>query len=302
MQIVRDYKPDPERQQLFRRALIITLLGNVLLVSAKGSVAYVSGSRALYADAANSAADVVYSLMLVLGLWIAQQPPDLSHPQGHSRFEPLVGLAVAAAMTFAGYEAGRASLERFLSGGLAVEPGWPTLALLSSAAVKLGMFAAIRHIAERVNSPALHTVAQDNLSDVLTSVAAFIGVLGSTFIHPLADPGAGMLVALWIFRAAWEAWRENLRYLTGAGASPELRGQITRLTASVPGVQGVHQVITEYVGAKLVVDLHIDVDGQLSLTDAHNISDKVQHALEALAEVDRSYVHVEPLPANRETI
>lgn len=295
MQLVRDYKPDPARRRSFCNALAITLLGNVLLVAGKGLVAYVSDSRALYADAANSASDVVYSLMLVLGLWIAQRPPDLSHPQGHSRFEPLVGLAVAAAMTFAGYEAGRASIERFLVGGLAVEPGWPTLALLGSAAIKAGMFVVIRRIAKTVISPTLGTVAQDNLSDVLTSVAAFLGVLGSTLVHPLADPIAGCLVSLWIFRGALGAWKENLRYLTGAGATSELREEIVRMVESVTGVQSVHQLITEYVGTQLVVDLHIDVDGDIPLVEAHEILDRVQAQLEALPEIDRAYVHAEPL-------
>lgn len=295
MQLVRDYKPDTARRKFFRNALIITFVGNLLLMVGKGIVAYLSNSRALYADTANSASDVVYSLMLVLGLWIAQRPPDLSHPQGHSRFEPLVGLVVAAAMTVAGYEAGRASIERFLVGGLAVEPGWPTVALLGSAALKAGMFMSIRAIAQRVDSPTLRTVAQDNLSDVLTSIAAFLGVLGSTLIHPLTDPIAGIIVSVWVFRAAFSAWKENLHYLTGAGASPELRTEIMTVAEAVPGVRGIHQVITEYVGAQLVVDLHIDVDKGLIITEAHDISDKVQEKLEAFPEIDRAYVHVEPL-------
>jgi cation diffusion facilitator family transporter len=295
MQFIRNHKPDAMRRQFFRNALIITVAGNLSLVVGKGLAAYIANSRALYADAANSASDVVYSLMLALGLWITQQPPDLSHPQGHSRFEPLVGLAVAAAMTFAGYEAGRASIERLLVGGLAVAPGWPTLALLGSAALKGGMFLAIRAIARRASSPVLNTVAQDNLSDLLTSIAAFLGVLGSTLIHPLADPLAGAVVSVWIFRAAWNAWKENLHYLTGGGAPPELQAKLMAVVKAVPGVRDVHQVITEYAGVQLVVDLHIDVDKELVITEAHAIADTVQEALEVLPEVDRAYVHVEPL-------
>lgn len=294
MQWIRDYKPDPDVTQLFRRALVITLGGNVILAMGKGAAAYLSGSVALYADAANSVSDVLYSLLMVLGLWMAQQPPDIGHPQGHGRFEPIVGLIVAAAMTFAGYEAGRMSVERFLIGGIDVELGWPMLALLVSAAIKAVMYGAIRRIAAQVTSPTLAVVAQDNLSDVLTSGAAFVGVLGARFFHPLADPVAGALVALWIFRAALSAWKENLRYLTGAGASREIREEIAAVAATVPGVLGVHQVITEYVGPRLVADLHIDVDGHTPLFEVHRISDAVRIELEALPEVDRVYVHVEP--------
>ncbi len=298
MQWIRDYKPDPDVTRLFRQALVITLVGNIALAVGKAVVAWLSGSVALYADAANSTSDVFYSLMMVLGLWIARQPPDMGHPQGHGRFESVAGLIVAAAMTFAGYEAGRASLERFLSGGGIVELGWPTLALLFSATVKAVMYSSIRQIAQKVSSPTLATVAQDNLSDVLTSVAAFAGIFGSKFLHPLTDPLAGALVALWIVRAALQAWKENLRYLTGAGAPPEIREEIAAVAATVSGVLGVHQVITEYVGPRLVADLHIDVDGHIPLFEAHRISDEVRTQLEALPEVDRVYVHVEPCQSN----
>ena len=172
--------------------------------------------------------------------------------------------------------------------------GWPVLALLASAAIKAAMYNTIRRIATQVASPALAVVAQDNLSDVLTSGAAFVGVLGSRFLHPLADPIAGIVVALWIFRAALAAWKENLRYLTGAGASREVREEIAVAAAAVPGVLGVHQVITEYVGPRLVADLHIDVDGRTPLFEAHRISDAVCAKVEELPEVDRVYVHVEP--------
>jgi cation diffusion facilitator family transporter len=295
MQWVRDHLPDPAREHLFRRALLITLLGNVLLALTKGVAACMSGSVALYADAANSASDVVYSLLMIAGLWLAHQPPDLSHPQGHSRFEPLAGVVVAAAMTFAGFEAIRAAVERFIGGGQLLALGLPTAALLFSAGAKAGMFVMIRRIAREVASPTLAVAAKDNLSDVLTSIAAFVGVFGAAFVHPLIDPVAGVLVGLWIFRAAFEAWRENLGYLTGAGADPELRERAAQIAADVPGVEGVHQVILEYVGPRLVADLHINMAGEVSLDESHAVADAVQAQLESLLEVDRAYVHVEPV-------
>jgi cation diffusion facilitator family transporter len=294
MRWVRDYTPQPEQSQLYTKALWITVVGNVFLAVSKALVAYFSGSVAIYADAANSISDVVYSFMMVVGLWMAQRPPDLSHPQGHSRFEPLVGMLVTFSMAFAGYEAARASLERFISGGRAVELGLPTLVLLFSAAIKAGMFVSIRGIAKKLQSPTLKTTAQDNLSDVLTSTAAFIGVLGSDFLTPLLDPIAGFIVAAWIFRAAFRAGKENLGFLTGAGADEEAREQIVAAAQSVPGVIRVHHTMAEYVGPKLVVDLHINVDGDTPLDTVHEISELVMSKVQALPMVDRAYVHVEP--------
>jgi len=291
---IREITPQPEHNRLYRQAMVITLGGNIFLALTKGAVAAVTGSVALYADAANSVSDVVYSFMMVFGLWAAQRPPDLSHPQGHSRFEPLVGLFVTASMAFAGFSAARAAIERTLEGGMAVELGPPSVVLLLSAVIKTGMFLRIRWIARKVSSPTLATAAQDNLSDVLTSLAAFIGVVGSVYINPLMDAAAGLLVSMWIFRAAFRAGRENFGFLTGAGADEALRLRMVNEVESVPGVLRVHHLMSEYTGPRLVVDLHVNVDGTMTLTQAHDISDEVIARLEALPEVDRVYVHIEP--------
>ncbi len=282
-----------ERQ--FRNALRITLFGNLVLAIGKGVVAWLSGSSGIYADTANSVSDVIYSLMMVLGLWLSRRPADISHPQGHSRFEPLVGVGIMASMFYAAFEAARASITRFIEGGVAIEPGLPTVALAISVLLKVWMFYSIRRCARDLHNPTLATAAKDNLSDVLTTSAAFVGVIGSRLLSPITDPIAGILVSLWIFRNAFNAGKENLGYLTGQGASQEIREKIVATAASVPGVLGVHQTITEYVGTRLIADLHIDVDASLSVEQAHTIVDEVTNRTESLTEVDRAYVHAEPI-------
>lgn len=294
MQSIRVHKSNPKNQSLYRTALIITISGNVLLLAIKWIAAYLSGSVALFADAANSASDVLYSFLMVLGLWMAQRPPDSSHPQGHSRFEPLVGLMITVSMTYAGYAAASASIQRFIEGGKAIQIGLPIFVLLLAAAIKAGMFAWIRTLARKLKSPTLETTATDNLSDVLTSTAAFIGILGSDYIHPLADPVAGVVVAIWIFRAAFLAAKENLGFLTGAGASEDLRAELVAAAVAIPGVIRVHHAILEYSGPRLLVDMHINVDGNMPLNQVHEICDQVIERLESFSEVDRAYVHIEP--------
>lgn len=276
-------------------AITITLGGNILLAAGKGVVAYLSGSAAVYSDAANSISDVVYSLLMVLGLWAATRPPDIGHPQGHSRFEPLVGLMVTAAMAFAGFEAARNAYLRYTEQSIsAIALDLPTTILLFSAVVKTAMYTSINRISKKLHSPTLATTARDNLSDVLSSLAAFFGVLGSNLIHPLADPIAGLLVAVWILRNAYLAGRENLGFLTGRGAPTEKVKEFIAAAEEVPGVIRVHHIVTDYVGPRLMLDLHINVDGNSSLNRAHEISDEVTKKLEAFPEVDRAYVHLEP--------
>jgi cation diffusion facilitator family transporter len=295
LQRVRREFPDPHRQRWYRQAILIAVAGNVLLAVVKGLVAWFSGSSAVLSDAANSLSDTLYSLLMAGGLYLAQQPADESHPQGHSRFEPLVSLLIAVAMGAAGFTAMREGVLRFLSGATAIELGWPTVALVGSGLVKVTMYLLVGRIGWLVHSPALGASARDNLSDVLTSTAALLGVWGSRFVHPLFDPAAGVLVSLWIFRAAWEILYENLGYLTGRSAPAELTDQIVAAALAVPGVLGVHQVIADYVGPRLRVDMHIDVDGEITLHQAHAIADQVQTQVEALVAVDLAFVHAEPI-------
>ena len=294
LQYVRRELSDPRRQRLYREAILIAVAGNVLLAATKGAVARFSGSSAVLSDAANSLSDTLYSLMMAAGLYLAQRPADESHPQGHSRIEPLVSLFIVAAMGAAGFTAMREGALRFISGAAPIVPGWPTVVLVGSVVVKVAMFLWVGRIGRLAHSPAIDASARDNLADVLTSAAALLGVWASRLVHPLFDPVAGVAVSLWIFRTAWEILYENLGYLTGRSAPPELANQIVAAASAVPGVLGVHQVISDYVGPRLRVDLHVDVDSEVELHQAHAIADQVQAKVEALPEVDLAFVHVEP--------
>jgi cation diffusion facilitator family transporter len=295
MRWIRNFHQNKQALILYRRAMLITLGGNILLAVIKAFAAYWSGSSAMYADAANSVSDVFYSILLVIGLWMSQQPPDLTHPQGHSRFEPFAALIVTFSMTFAGFAAGRSSLARFIEGGESIALGIPLIILTVSVGIKAIMYTLIRKIASETASPGLEAAAKDNISDVGTSIAAALGILGSQFIHPLLDPAAGIFVALWIFKAVFDQARENLGYLTGAGVDSETQEKFLEAVEKIDGVKDVHHIITDYAGPKLVVDMHINVDGELSLNQAHDICDQAIEALTAFPEVDRAYVHVEPI-------
>lgn len=291
---VRTDVANPVRQRLYRRAILVAIVGNALLAGAKALVAWMSGSSAVFSDAANSLSDMLYSLLMGLGLFLAQQPPDESHPQGHSRFEPFVGLFIAAAMGAAGVTAIWRGIERFLQAGQAIAPGWPTMVLGSAAVVKFGMYLVVKRLGQQARSPAILASARDNMADILASLAALLGVWGSRYLHPLFDPAAGCVVALWIFRNTWEIVWENIGYLTGRGASHELTDTIMRAALEIPGVIDVHRIIAEYVGPRLRVDMHINTDGKISLEHAHAIGEQVRERIEALPDVDLVFIHIEP--------
>jgi cation diffusion facilitator family transporter len=291
---VRPSQIDPQQLRLYQRAIWIAVLGNVTLVLAKGAATWLSGSTALLATAVDSATDLVYTLFMAWGLSRSQQPPDESHPQGHARIEPVVSTVIALMMGLAGLEVVRRAI-----GNLQGEPatfswGLPVAVLIGSGLVKVIMYLTVRRLAQEARSPAIMASARDNLVDVISAGTALAGVVAASWIHPLADPLAGLAVSVWIFRNAADILVENLGYLTGRAADPELVERIYVAASQVEGVEGVHRVIADYVGPQVRAELHVEVDGNISFHDAHRISDAVRDAVQALEEVDLAFIHLEP--------
>jgi cation diffusion facilitator family transporter len=267
----------------------------VLLLAAKGAVAYLSGSSAIYADAANSGSDVAYSVLMLFGLWVSLRPADASHPHGHRRIETLVSLAIALMMILASFEAARSGYSTWRAGSPPITSALALLVPLFTVAVKGGMYAAVRRIGRRVASRALLASASDNLYDMVSSGAALLGVLASRFLFPAADSLAAGVVALWILRGAWGVLRQAISELIGGAPPDALADEIERLVRAVPGVADVHQVILEYVGPQIRADIHIDMLGNTPLVRVHEVSDRVREAVEALHEIDHAFIHVEPV-------
>lgn len=276
-------------------ALAVTLAGNIILACGKWAAARYSGSAALHADALNSISDVLYSITLIIGLLISVKPADLSHPHGHERFEPIVGLVISLSMCWAGISAMQESIAKLQGTPSPIEPGMPVLVLLGSAVIKFLMFFIIRAIARKITNRALEAASKDNLMDTLTSAAAALGVLLSNMIHPLADPIAGLILSVWILKTAASTFIENINYLTGHGASQNTLEELRKEIEGVPGVLGVHQLYAEYVGTKLRLDVHIDLDKDMHLDEVHAIETEIENRLSQRGDIDHVFIHAEPL-------
>lgn len=291
---VRTDMPVSGNSRLYVRAILVLIGGNILLTISKGLLAAQTGSSAIFSDAANSLSDIFYSILLGIGLFVAAKPADESHPQGHIRFEPLVSLFITVVMAGAGITAIYQSLKRFISGALPIELALPTVVLLGAVGVKAVMFKMLGRVGQEARSPAIIASAKDNMADVLTSLAAIVGIWGALYIHPILDPAGGIVVALWIFRTIWVVAGENVGYLTGRGASQEMIEEITEKTYEVAGVENVHRVIADYVGPQLRVEMHINVEGSMTIEHAHKITEEVRQKLGTLFDVDLVFIHVEP--------
>ena len=276
----------------------MVLCANLALVVAKTGVYWLTGSLAVGSEAVNSLADAVYSLVVLGGLYLTTQPPDFEHPHGHERIEPFVSLFVALGIFAAGGLVLWQAALSVLSGSVVVSGGAPAVAVLVAAVVvKYGLFRYVLSVGERYHSPALHATALDNRNDILTATAALVGVLGAAAGYPVLDPLAAGVVVAGILYTGVEIVRDNVGYLVGSAPPEDLRAEIVQRALSHPEVKGAHDVVAHYVGPEVDVSLHIEVAGERTLLEAHDIETDVVESIRALPGIDDVFVHVDPREA-----
>ena len=283
------------RRRTIRRVGWTILAVNLLLALAKAAVWLQSGSLAVGGEAVNSLADTVYSVVVLAGLYLTTQPPDFEHPHGHERIEPFVSLVVALGIVGAGAAVLWRAVESVLAGVPAPRIGAPAVGVLAvTAIVKYGLYRYVRSVGEETGSPALVATALDNRNDILTAGAALVGVLGAAAGYGILDPVAAGVVSLGIFYTGYEVVRDNVDYLVGRAPPEEFRAEILRRALAHPQVAGAHDVIAHYVGPEVDVSLHIEVEGELTLLEAHDIESEVVQSIRAMDSIDDVFVHVDP--------
>ena len=284
-----------ERADSLRRVGVVILAGNALLALAKGVVWYTSGSLAVGSEAVNSLTDVGYSLFVLGGLYLTTRPPDAEHPHGHERIEPFVSLAVSLAIFAAGGAILWGALAAIRSGEITVATGPAPIAVLAAAAlIKFGLYRYCLVVGQRTRSPAVTALAVDNRNDILAASAALVGVAGAQAGYPVLDPAAAVLVSIAILYTGVEVVRDNVDYLVGAAPPEDLRREIVRRALAHPDVEGAHDVVAHYVGPEIDVSLHVEVEGEHTLLEAHDIETDVIESIRDLPEIDDVFVHVDP--------
>ncbi len=255
------------------------------------------GSVALVSDAAHSLVDAVISSALLFALMIAQRPADPEHPYGHGRVESLAGQAVAVLLIVLSVAIGWSAIA-----GLNrpyVAPAAFTLAIAAAGAVVQELlYRSTSRVARRSGSAALLATAWDYRLDAFGSVAVLLGVAASRWGGPgwhWADHAAAIAVAGTIFWVGAGLLWENMQGLMDRQAEPQLLGSVRGVALAVPGVRDVEKLRVRKAGLEYLVDIHVEVDPELTVRQGHDIAHRVKARLIAeLRPVRDVLVHVEP--------
>jgi cation diffusion facilitator family transporter len=300
---IRLQREEPDAEELIgRRIAFISMTVGVVLSVSKILVGMNAGSAAVTSDGIETAGDVLSSGIVYAGLWLASKPPDYEHPYGHGRYETLAGLAVGAMLLLTSaviFWQGFVSLgERSQLKAYALYP------LLAAIVVKIALATVKFRAGRRIASASLEADGWHDVTDLLsTSVALFAVML--TLLNPArfgaADHVGGMLIGIVIFFLSIRVVRRTVGQLVDTMPEPDKMGQIREVALSVPGTLGIEKCFARRTGLKYHVDLHLEVDPEMTVRESHEIAAKVKNLTkERLRWVADVLVHVEPSPAASE--
>lgn len=275
----------------------VGMAANLVLAVIKIVTGIVGNSYALVADGIESTADIISSLVVWTGLKISALPADSNHPYGHGRAEPIAGMVVGLALLAAALFIAVQSVREIITPHHA--PAWFTLVVLALViATKETLFRFVVQVGDELTSSAVKGDAWHHRSDALTSAAAFVGItialIGGEG-YESADDWAALLACAVIAFNGLRVFRTALGEIMDVAVGETTQGQIRELAAAVPGVVRIEKCRIRKSGLGLLVEIHIEVDGDVSVRRGHAIAHRVSDRLKASAHsVQHVLAHVEP--------
>ena len=279
------------------KSALLGIAVNLGLAVAKCSAGLLGNSFALVADGVESIADVLSGLVVYFGLKIAVKPADADHPYGHGKAEPIAAAVVSLGLVMAAF--------CIIYGGIReiTMPSGPpapfTLVVLAGVLIiKESLFRHVENLGKSIGSLAVKSDAWHHRSDALTSGFAFVGISIALLGGPgyeAADGWAALCAALVILYNAWKQLRPAVLELGDIAPDPRLETKIRAIAGNVSGVIGLDKCFVRKMGLSFYVDLHIVVDGEMTVREGHSLSHQVEdEVVGALPQVAEVLVHVEP--------
>jgi cation diffusion facilitator family transporter len=286
--------------QTGKRIALLSIAVSGTLAVAKIVTGWYAGSTSVVADGLESAADVGASTFVLLGFILAARPPDDEHPYGHGRYETLTGLIVGLILFLGGVGICYRSLQHI--GEVHSPPaayGFVPLAI--SLIAKAGLSTLKFRYGKRFHSAAIMADAWNDFVDIVSACVAMVA-LGLTIVDPsrflAADHYGGFGVGIIVVFTGIGVARGTSARLTDRMPPPELIGQIRTAALAIPGVAGVEKLFARNTGLQYHVELHLEVDPDLTVRHAHDIANEVRFTIRRqLPWVADVLVHVEPSPA-----
>lgn len=298
------------REKEIYKVTLMGSAGNVALLTFKFIAGILGHSSAMIADAVHSLSDFITDLVVLVFIRISAKPQDESHDYGHGKFETIasffIGLALVAAATGI-IVSGGVKFVDWLGGAQLAAPGKLALwAALFSILVKEGLYHYTIHCGKSLDSQAVIANAWHHRSDALSSIGAALGIGGAILLGDrwtVLDPLASIVVGLMLVKVAVDLLKGSIGELTEGSLPAETEQEIEDIINSFPGVSEPHNLRTRRIGNHFAIEMHVRMDGSLSLNDAHDQATAIEKELKRrFGDATHVTVHMEPTKGNNPSI
>lgn len=293
-----------ERDKILYRVTLLGSVVNLLLLVFKFVAGVLGHSAAMIADAVHSLSDFVTDLIVIVFVKISSKPEDADHAYGHGKYETLasciIGLALIVVGVMMGYNATVKIVDVVKNGTELASPGIIALAAaVLSIVLKEWMFRITRKVAREVDSPAVEANAWHHRSDALSSVGTAIGIGGAILLGSkwaVLDPIAALVVSVFIVVQAAKILSDAIGQLMEKSLPRDVEQRICEIVYEEEGTSDIHHLRTRKIGSQISIELHVRMNGSLTLREVHGKSIAIEKRLRA-AFGDSTYInlHVEPL-------
>ena len=290
------------REKEIYKVTLVGSAGNMALLTFKFIAGIVGHSSAMIADAVHSLSDFITDIIVILFVRISAKPQDESHDYGHGKFETIasfvIGLALVAAATGIIFSGGM-KLVNWLEGEQLEAPGKLALwAALFSILVKEGLYQYTARKGKTLHSQAVEANAWHHRSDALSSIGAAIGIGGAILLGnrwTVLDPLASVVVGAMLVKVAVGLLKTSIGELTECSLPEDTESEIVQIIQSYPNVYEPHNLRTRRIGNRIAIEAHVRMNGDITLTEAHNRATDIEHQLKSrFGKSTHVTIHMEP--------
>ena len=289
--------PSNTNPQIARRGIYLSIVTYVIISTTKLLVGYSFDSDAVFADGLNNFTDSFASIALLVGMILSQRPADQNHRYGHYKIETITTLIMSFVIFYIGITVTIDSTTALINQEYAAPTPINAVVGLSSGVIMSGVYWYNNRLGKKLNSPSLKASEKDNLSDALTSFATALSVVLSRTGILWLDGAMAIVVGLIIIKSGYDIFKESAFSLSDGFPQEDL-DNYRKIVRMVPGVRAISDIRCRNYGANVYIDITILVDPEISVQAGHDITEKVESALQQTEDVTAIDVHVEPYNEN----
>ncbi len=277
---------------------ITTMIGNIFLSIFKFICGWIGKSNAMISDSIHSLSDVFSTIVVMIGLKLANKKEDTDHPYGHERMECIAAFLLSVFLFITGIGIGWMGIRIIIENDYHSIQAPTMIALIASIIsilTKEIMYWYTRSVAKKIKSDALMADAWHHRSDSLSSIGSLIGISGAMLGWKLLDPIASIMICVCIIKASLDIFMDAVDKMVDKSCSTEFIEEIKQLVLKIDGVEDIDSIKTRLFGNKCYIDIEVSADETLSLKEAHEIAQTIHDKIEnTYQETKHCMVHMNP--------